>query len=41
VRFHAHAHTRGWRYARLLWAALDCTPEGRGADWMPQFEYRA
>jgi predicted dithiol-disulfide oxidoreductase (DUF899 family) len=101
-RFHAHAHARGWRYARLLssagstynldynaegsdaqqrpmatvftrrdgrvrhfwsselltapgdsgqdarhvdfmwplWAALDCTPDGRGADWMPQFEYR-
>jgi predicted dithiol-disulfide oxidoreductase (DUF899 family) len=24
-----------------LWAALDRTPEGRGADWMPQLEYPA
>jgi predicted dithiol-disulfide oxidoreductase (DUF899 family) len=24
-----------------LWAVLDMTPEGRGADWYPSLEYRA
>lgn len=23
-----------------LWTVLDCTPEGRGADFHPQLEYR-
>jgi predicted dithiol-disulfide oxidoreductase (DUF899 family) len=22
-----------------LWMVLDCTPEGRGADWYPKLEY--
>jgi predicted dithiol-disulfide oxidoreductase (DUF899 family) len=22
-----------------MWAVLDCTPEGRGADWCPSLEY--
>jgi predicted dithiol-disulfide oxidoreductase (DUF899 family) len=24
-----------------LWMVLDCTPEGRGADWYPKLEYAA
>ncbi len=24
-----------------LWTVLDCTPEGRGADWYPKLEYAA
>jgi predicted dithiol-disulfide oxidoreductase (DUF899 family) len=23
-----------------LWTILDCTPEGRGADWYPELDYR-
>jgi predicted dithiol-disulfide oxidoreductase (DUF899 family) len=22
-----------------LWRVLDCTPEGRGADWYPKLDY--
>ena len=22
-----------------LWMVLDCTPEGRGADWYPELDY--
>jgi predicted dithiol-disulfide oxidoreductase (DUF899 family) len=24
-----------------LWTILDCTPEGRGADWYPKLDYAA
>ena len=34
------ARTRAARPTRRrLWMVLDCTPEGRGADWYPKLEY--
>jgi predicted dithiol-disulfide oxidoreductase (DUF899 family) len=32
---------RGAPYPAPLWAVLDMTPEGRGADWYPSLEYPA
>jgi predicted dithiol-disulfide oxidoreductase (DUF899 family) len=32
---------RGAPDAAPLWMVLDCTPEGRGADWYPKLEYDA
>jgi predicted dithiol-disulfide oxidoreductase (DUF899 family) len=33
-------HPRHVDFIWPLWSVLDCTPEGRGADWFPQLAYR-